>query len=148
MDGIGMDRTGWGWDGTCPDGSGQVGTGQEGMGPHPTPSGAIYQLEHPGAAAAGGEAAKGAQKDNDGASAHQDEGDIGGLLVQQGEVDGQADPAPDAHGQQHDTRHLGERKAAVVRDCRDRAARPRHVVGPGQGGAVAAQRSPRRRRCR
>lgn len=111
MDGVGMDGTGWGWDGTCPDASGQVGVGQERTGPHPTASGATHQLEHPGAAAAGGKAAKGAQEDDHGASAHQDEGDIGGLLVQQGEVDGQAHPAPDAHGQQHDTRHLGRGKS-------------------------------------
>lgn len=88
------------------DGSGWVGMDQERMGLHPALSQATHQLEHPGAAAAGGEAAEGAQEDNDGASAHQDEWDIGGFLVQQGEVDGQAHPAPDAHGQQHNARHL------------------------------------------
>lgn len=84
--------------------------------PQPPPSG-TYQLEHPGAATAGGEAAESAQQDHDDTGTHQDEGHVGGLLIQQGEVDGQAHPAPDAHGQQHDARHLGKEGKPPLRSA-------------------------------
>lgn len=80
----------------------------------PAPRGGTYQLQHPRAAAAGGEAAEGAQQHHDDAGAHQDKGHVGGFLIQQREVDGQAHPAPHAHGQQHDARYLRRREKAAL----------------------------------
>lgn len=65
-----------------------------------------YQFQHPGAGSACGEAAKGSQEDDDGPGADEDVGHVGGILVENGEVDFKADLSPNAHRKQDDAGDL------------------------------------------